>query len=50
MFCRSRWSREVPAASSHAGARLAFEMNAAIWTAIGLLAATSLGSLFHAAG
>jgi hypothetical protein len=40
-------SREVPAASSHPGARLAFEMDAAIWTAIGLLAATSIGSLFY---
>jgi len=29
------------------GATLAFEMDAAIWTALGLLAATSLGSLFY---
>jgi hypothetical protein len=32
---------------SHAGATLANEMEAAIWTAIGLLAATSLGTLFY---
>jgi hypothetical protein len=32
---------------SHPSATLAFEMDAAIWTAIGLLAATSLGSLFY---
>ena len=29
------------------GATLASEMDAAVWTAIGLLAATSLGTLFH---
>jgi len=29
------------------GATLALEMDAAVWTAIGLLAATSLGTLFH---
>jgi hypothetical protein len=29
------------------GATLAFEMDAATWTALGLLAATSLGSLFY---
>jgi hypothetical protein len=29
------------------GASLAGEMDAAVWTAIGLLAATSLGSLFY---
>ena len=29
------------------GARLAGEVDAAVWTAIGLLAATSLGSLFY---
>lgn len=29
------------------GATLAIEMDAAVWTAIGLLAATSLGSLFY---
>ena len=29
------------------GASLACEMDAAIWTAIGLLAATSLGTLFY---
>lgn len=28
-------------------ARLAFVMEAAVWTAIGLLAATSLGTLFY---
>jgi hypothetical protein len=32
---------------SSLGATLAFEMDAAIWTALGLLAATSLGSLFY---
>ena len=32
---------------SHLGATLAFEMDAAVWTAIGLLAATSLGTLFY---
>ena len=32
---------------SHPGARLAQEMDAAVWTAIGLLAATSLGTLFY---
>jgi hypothetical protein len=32
---------------SERGARLAREMEAAIWTALGLLAATSLGSLFY---
>jgi len=32
---------------SHQGATLAIEMDAATWTAIGLLAATSLGSLFY---
>jgi hypothetical protein len=32
---------------SSLGATLAFEMDAAVWTAIGLLAATSLGSLFY---
>jgi hypothetical protein len=29
------------------GGTLAFEMDAAVWTAIGLLAATSLGTLFY---
>ncbi len=29
------------------GATLALEMDAAVWTAIGLLAATSLGTLFY---
>jgi hypothetical protein len=32
--------------TSDPGARLAFEMDAAVWTAIAVLAATSLGSLF----
>jgi len=32
---------------SVASASLAIEMEAAIWTAIGLLAATSLGTLFY---
>ena len=32
---------------SATGATLASEMDAAIWTALGLLAATSLGSLFY---
>jgi hypothetical protein len=32
---------------SVAGVTLASEMDAAIWTALGLLAATSLGSLFY---
>jgi len=32
---------------SHPGATLANEMDAAVWTAIGLLAATSLGTLFY---
>ena len=32
---------------SVAGASLAVEMGAAVWTAIGLLAATSLGTLFY---
>ena len=32
---------------SHLGATLAFEMDAAVWTAIGLLAATSLGTVFY---
>jgi hypothetical protein len=32
---------------SECGATLALEMEAAIWTALGLLAATSLGSLFY---
>ncbi len=32
---------------SVAGANLAARMEAAIWTAIGLLAATSLGTLFY---
>lgn len=32
---------------SPAGASLANEMDAAVWTAIGLLAATSLGTLFY---
>ncbi len=34
-------------ATSHLGARLASGMDAAVWTAIGLLAATSLGTLFY---
>ena len=33
--------------SSHPGATLEFKLDAAIWTALGLLAATSLGSLFY---
>jgi hypothetical protein len=40
----------VPAAWSgppHPGARLENAMDAAVWTAIGLLAATSLGTLFY---
>ena len=32
---------------SYPGATLASEMEAAVWTAIGLLAATSLGTLFY---
>ena len=32
---------------SHRGVTLASEMDAAVWTAIGLLAATSLGTLFY---
>jgi hypothetical protein len=32
---------------SHGGATLANEMDAAVWTAIGLLGATSLGRLFY---
>lgn len=32
---------------SHSGVTLANEMDAAVWTAIGLLAATSLGTLFY---
>lgn len=32
---------------SHPSATLATEMDTAVWTAIGLLAATSLGSLFY---
>ena len=32
---------------SDGGARLAFEMDAAVWTAIGILAAMSLGTLFY---
>jgi len=32
---------------SPSGVTLASEMDAAIWTALGLLAATSLGSLFY---
>ena len=32
---------------SHSGATLASEMDGAVWTAIGLLAATSLGTLFY---
>lgn len=32
---------------SHAGASLTSEMDAAVWTAIGLLAATALGNLFY---
>jgi hypothetical protein len=32
---------------SHPGARLENGMDAAVWTAIGLLAATSLGTLFY---
>jgi hypothetical protein len=35
------------AAASYPSATLAVEMDAAVWTAIGLLAATSLGTLFH---
>jgi len=35
------------AAMSYPGARLANTMEAAVWTAIGLLAATSLGTLFY---
>jgi hypothetical protein len=34
-------------ATSYPGATLASEMDAAVWTAIGLLAATSLGNLFY---
>jgi hypothetical protein len=33
-----------------AGASLGLKMDAAVWTAIGLLAATSLGSLFYLGG
>lgn len=36
-----------PYPMSVAGVTLASEMDAAIWTALGLLAATSLGSLFY---
>ena len=32
---------------SHGGATLVFLMDAAVWTAIGLLTATSLGTLFY---
>ena len=32
---------------SHPGVTLRMRMNAAIWTAIGLLAGTSLGTLFY---
>ncbi len=32
---------------SYLGARLSHGMDAAVWTAIGLLAATSLGTLFY---
>jgi len=32
---------------SAAGARLAFEMDAAVWTALAILAAMSLGTLFY---
>jgi hypothetical protein len=32
---------------SHGGATLAGEMDAAVWTAIGLFGATSLGTLFY---
>jgi hypothetical protein len=35
---------------SQPGATLANEMDAAVWTAIGLLAATSIGSLFYLGG
>lgn len=35
------------ATTSVTGASLAVEMEAAVWTAIGLLAATSLGTLFY---
>ena len=37
----------MPADLSPSGATLAIEMDAAVWTAIGLLAATSLGTLFY---
>jgi hypothetical protein len=37
----------VDAALSSTDATLANEMNAAVWTAIGLLAATSVGTLFY---
>jgi hypothetical protein len=33
--------------TSDPGARLAFQMDAAVWTAIAVLAATSLGTLFY---
>ena len=37
----------MPADLSPSGATLAIEMDAAVWTVIGLLAATSLGTLFY---
>lgn len=40
-------ARPLASSVSVAGASLAVEMQAAIWTAIGLLAATSLGTLFY---
>jgi hypothetical protein len=40
-------ARNVALDLSHHGATLASEMDAAVWTAIGLLAATSLGTLFY---
>lgn len=44
---RLRKSRAVATTVSVTGASLAIEMEAAVWTAIGLLAATSLGTLFY---
>lgn len=40
-------ARDAPLDVSQSSATLASEMDAAVWTAIGLLAATSLGTLFY---
>lgn len=47
MRCRLRKGELYQGTISVPGASLAVEMEAAVWTALGLLTATSLGTLFY---